>query len=497
VVTGQALRESLANSEQIAAFVARLRAGEALPESDQDAELGRARSLAASLDYGFARAFTDAERAQLAVLHLFRDTVDKDALRLMGDRSTATADEVPELDGLDDDACAALLDRAADIGLLSPIGGGYYTIHPALPWYFAGLFIAAYREPAASAACRAYTMAVGALADYHFHRAGQGFAAEVLAVLAAEEGNLLHGVEIGLAQGLLAPLVSCLQALSLLYDSTGRNGEWARLVADVAPVVTDVRTGEALAGRAEAWATITSYLARIANTARDWSAAEAFSSRLLAWSRGKVEGALTTPADIVTEVQRSQILNYAVDLADHGHILIDQNDPGCLSYFQESMTLAERYGGGKLLQAQLAVALGSTYLTVAGLRDLDQAERWFRRSLSLRPEGDALGRAVCLGSLAKVGEARFMAARDASAPDSDLEKHLNDSLRDALAALELSPADDHGSRAITESQIGTVYQHAGDVVSALRRPGCPGQLPAVPAKCQRGSGGHRVAHRPL
>jgi hypothetical protein len=30
----------------------------------------------------------------------------------------------------------AILDKAADIGLLTAHGGGYYTIHPALPWFF-------------------------------------------------------------------------------------------------------------------------------------------------------------------------------------------------------------------------------------------------------------------------------------------------------------------------------------------------------------------------
>ena len=72
VVIGQALRENLARAEDIDGFVARLQAGETELEADQDAALGRTRSLAASLSYGFAQAFTSAQRAQLALLHLFR-----------------------------------------------------------------------------------------------------------------------------------------------------------------------------------------------------------------------------------------------------------------------------------------------------------------------------------------------------------------------------------------------------------------------------------------
>ena len=85
VLVGQALRENLTTTADIEDFVARLRAGEAQLEAGEDAALGRTRSLAASLSYGFAQAFTAAERARLAVLHLFRDTADVDALRAMGD----------------------------------------------------------------------------------------------------------------------------------------------------------------------------------------------------------------------------------------------------------------------------------------------------------------------------------------------------------------------------------------------------------------------------
>ena len=71
VVVGQALRAGMTTTKAIEGFVAVLEAGEAALEAEGDAVLGRSRSLAASLSYGFAHAFTDAERTQLAVLHLF------------------------------------------------------------------------------------------------------------------------------------------------------------------------------------------------------------------------------------------------------------------------------------------------------------------------------------------------------------------------------------------------------------------------------------------
>ncbi|MAG35182.1 MAG: hypothetical protein CL878_02895 [Dehalococcoidia bacterium] len=82
VLVGQALRDGLRSKDQIKAFVAQLRAGEA--EFDDEPSEGRARSLGASLDYGFAHAFDEAERKQLALLHLFQGVVNVVALRVMG-----------------------------------------------------------------------------------------------------------------------------------------------------------------------------------------------------------------------------------------------------------------------------------------------------------------------------------------------------------------------------------------------------------------------------
>jgi len=55
VLVGQALRENLTATEDIENLVTRLRAGEAELEEGEDAALGRTRSLAASLSYGFRR----------------------------------------------------------------------------------------------------------------------------------------------------------------------------------------------------------------------------------------------------------------------------------------------------------------------------------------------------------------------------------------------------------------------------------------------------------
>lgn len=169
VLVGQALRGGIKTREQVEAFAARLRAGEAAFEDE--AEEGRTRSLGASLSYGFEHAFTEAERRQLALLHSFQRFVDVGTLCLMGNPDTEWC--LPEVQGLTREAGIALLDRAAEVGLLTAHGGGYYSIHPALPWFFKKLFDEFYKD-SGTAATRAFVEAMGGLGDYYHNQYGDG-----------------------------------------------------------------------------------------------------------------------------------------------------------------------------------------------------------------------------------------------------------------------------------------------------------------------------------
>jgi tetratricopeptide (TPR) repeat protein len=469
VVVGQALREGLTTAEQIEGFVAALEAGETALEGGEDVALGRSRSLAASLSYGFAEAFTEAERARLAALHLFRDTADADALRYMGDPHVAGEDAVPELAGLDRDALSALLDRAAGIGLLTPLGGGYYQIHPALPWYFTTLYTTTYGQPdspAAHRAARAYTKTIGELGNYYFNQAEEGHMAQVVVVVGAEEANLRHALDLARAGGLWDAAGGCLQGLRTLYDRTGRDGEWAQLVTDITPDFTDPDTGGPLPGRDDSWGLITSYRVRIAWQARDWSTATTLQNALIAWQRDQAAAALAAPAAGLTSVQRMQIRNLSVVLNELGNILHAQEDPGCLPHFQEALTLDQRISDPQG-EAEDAGSLGNAYM-LPGTRDLDQAEKWYRHSLRLRADSDRLGRARCLDELGRVALERFDDALEAGEAEPVLLEHLNAALRSYQQALDITPADDHQKRGITENQLGTVYDQAGDIRNALR-----------------------------
>jgi tetratricopeptide (TPR) repeat protein len=469
VVTGQALRENLITAEQIDRFVRRLQAGEAQPESGGDAALGRTRSLAASLDYGFEQAFTDAERAQLAVLHLFCGTVAVPVLLLMGNPDVGRDGGVPELAGLDVATTISMLDRAAEIGLLSSLGGGFYHIHPALPWYFTAMFTGVYGaagDPAADRAARAYAISIGMQGSYGNSEFHAGRALEALGRLQVEEANLLHGLELARACGIWDAIIGCLQGLNVLYERTGRTGEWGRLIADIVPDVTDGATGAPLAGRAEQWSAITEYRVRLADNARDWPTATALLSELLAWRRDQAAEALSVPAASMSSDHRHAIHNLVAALNRLGIITSQQGSGDCVSPHQEALALIQLIGD-RPGEAQQCGDLGNVYLQVPELLDLDEAERWFRRGLALRADGDRLGRSKALGSLSYVAIARFHEARSAGQGDSVLLGHLDDALRGYSSALELLPADDHESRQTVENQLGIVYGEVGDIGNAL------------------------------
>ena len=447
VLVGQALRDHLATTEDLEGFVARIRAGEAELEDAEDAALGRAR---------------------LAVLHLFRDTVAAGALCLMGAPGIEGQDAIPQLAGLTREATVALLDRAAAIGLLTPLGGGYYAIHPALPWYFTSLFAAAYGPPgtrAAQQAARAYTHTLARLGNYYYdeHETGRG---DPVPVLRAEEGNLHHALTLALDAGHWADATRCLQGLSVLYQRTGRDREWARLLGQVTPAFIDPATDGPLPGREDQWDVITGYRVLLAVAARDWPAATRLQTLHIAQARKWAGAALAAPASQVTPAQRGQIRSLSVALVYLGRMLHEQKDPDCLPTYQEALTLAQRIQDHRL-ESMLAGSLGNAYREVPAMRDLDQAQRWYQHGLDLTPEPDRVGRAKSLGSLASVAYARFEEARAARHPEPVLLSRLNAALDGYQQALRLLPADDAEDLATVHNQLGLIYREAGDTRRAL------------------------------
>lgn len=488
MLAGQALREGLKTKAQIEAFVAKLRAGEAAFEDE--AEQGRSKSLGASLSYGFQHAFDETERKALALLHFFQGFVDVDTLRVMGDPKMDWC--LPEVRGLTREGGIALLDRAAEVGLLTVHGGGGgYSIHPALPWYFKSLFEEHYaltpiseatpsptgkgesdslslweRVGVREKAIRAFIEAMGELGTYYHRQYNEGNR-DVIAALSAEEANLLHARRLARANGWWDALTRTMQGLRSLYDHTGRRAAWKRLVGDIVPDFVDPATDGPLAGREEQWSLVTEYRVRLAMEARQWGEAERLQRPRVEWDRRRAASALALPPEALDGTQRNAIRTLAASLHTLGQIQRELGQAECVKSYEETAGLTHRIGD-KAAEASAAFNLGHAYKNLPAIRDLTQAEQWYRRSLELHDEGDRLGRGKCFNQLGLVARERFKEAREAKQPEAELLKqHLNAALQAYQQALALLPPDAVNDLAVVHNQLGNIYRDAGDLDRAL------------------------------
>jgi tetratricopeptide (TPR) repeat protein len=463
VATGEALRAGVGTNAQLNAFVESLQRGE-LAFEDEAGE-GRSKSLGASLSYGFGSAFSEDERRVLALLHLFQGFVNVDALRLMG---------IPDAEWCLDAVRAltwergtTLLDRAAEIGLLYAHSGGYYGIHPALPWYFRTLFKHSFPEDTGDAvrARRAFVVAIGELGNL-YHRRYQEGRREILHTVAAEEDNLLAAWRIARAHGWWRDVISAMQGLRTLYEATGRRSAWRRLVDDVVRDFVDPTTGSPVLGREEDWNLVTEYRVRIAAEERNWDEAERLLRLTVDWNRLRAEPAWAVASGTWDNRQRHLVQTLGVSLFTLADLQRQQGKATCVASFQESLTI-DKALGDQSGQATTCYNLGHVYLSVAELRNADEAERWYRASLDLHPEGDALGRGVSLGQLGLVARERFKDARKAKRPADELATHLTEATHLYEQALNLIPATAIAPRGDIHNQLGNIYDDAGIIDRAL------------------------------
>jgi tetratricopeptide (TPR) repeat protein len=460
VLVGEALRKGLCDEKEVEAFVADLRSGEA--EFTDEESQGRSRSLGASLRYGFEHAFSGNERRQLALLHLFQGFVEVNALCLMGGPESEWC--LPAVRGLDREAAIALLDRAAEVGLLSARGGGYYDIHPALPWFFQGLFEQHFGG-GELAAKRAFVEAMGALGDYYHARYQLGNR-EIVGALRGEEANLLHARHLARKHGWPGRVVGTMQGLQVLYGHTGRRAEWRRLVEEVVPDFIDPGTELPQPERNEDWNVVTGYRIRLAEEERRWADAKRLIRLTIDQDRQRAAPAMSLAPSQLTDRLRNGLRTLAISIENLGHVQREQGQRECVEAYQESLALFERIGD-RSASAVVAFNLGHVFKDLPALCDLDQAEKWYRRSLELIPTEDRLGRGKNLGQLGSLGYERFLRARAAGQPEVELLRYLNEALALYNQELHVLPSFAVDDLAVAHHQLGTINGDAGDLDRAV------------------------------
>jgi tetratricopeptide (TPR) repeat protein len=464
VIAGQAVRMGLRTGEEIAGFIQRVAEGEQ-PIQDADASQGRDRSLAASLDYGFRHAFRTDELPIIALLHLFQGTVDVDTLKQMGKGDYA----LPELAGGTKGQLTALLDRAHEVGLLTHLGGMYYTIHPALPWHLRQLFTRHYDgadgRSSAEAALRAWVEAVGEFSTYCHWRFNNGDR-EFIQPLLAEEANLLYARHVARHQGWWRRVISAMQGLQALYEYQGRTTEWARLVAETAP---DYCTpdGGPIPGREEDYSLIMDYRVNLARLYdHDLLAAAHLQEKLVAWNRGQAAASLAlSVAALLDAEQRNRIRTLGTSMFTLGQIKREQGSPDCVAAYEEGIGYAQRVGD-TAGEATCNFDLGYAFLTVPAIRDLDAAEAAYQRSLELDAPHDVLVRSKTILQIGMVHHERFNESIERGDPAETVLQHARAAERNYNQALALCPLSAIAHLGPMHNQLGIFYMNVGQIESA-------------------------------
>jgi hypothetical protein len=336
----QALREGIDTKERLEAYLAKLRAG--AQECTDEAE-GRDKNLAASLSYGFDSAFSEQERRVLSLLYLFQGFVAATALTIMSDPRIEGSIEAVR--GWTRDRVVALLDRAAEIGLLAAHSDGNYKIHPVLPWFLRNLFAHFYPRAEADRARRAFAAAIGLLGSYSVDRCQEGDRV-FLGALAAEEDNLRAAWVSARASGMWDTVICAMRGLATLYEGTGRNGAWRRLVEAVAPDFVDPASGGPVPGREEWWGHATQYRVDLLRNDRNWSEAQRLQQLLVERERRITVPILEASPETWDVLRRNQIHRLAASLETLGSIRIEQRDKGCIANLEEALgALSEAWAG--------------------------------------------------------------------------------------------------------------------------------------------------------
>lgn len=518
VLARQALCERLQTQDQIEEFVHRVRAGNAVLEDDVNE--GRTKSLGAALSYGFLKAFTEEERKQLALLYFFQGYVHVHALlvmdnfgyrmRLEGDDDSERKkwfrkNEADPKDIMDPPevyqqvrlAKTSLLDRAVEIGLLTSLGQGAYRIHPVLPWYFKKLFEQTYPMEHSEEVNRFVYIFVDAMSLYgaYYHTLYQsGGYGDIVRVIAADEANLLHAWYIARDNGWWVEAARLMRGLRILYRKTGRLQEWERLVDQVRLDCVDPTTGNPIEDRVELWIIVNEEQTERARSARHWEEVKHLQENRRNWWReistdSKFE-AYGIPGS--TRLYSENMVRYvSTTMTEQYDAMFEQGNYLCINGFKEAFyalqedrgrpvsdlvlelassslqDLAKVFRGLPETAALLAFKLGNAYLQLPIVRNLTEAEQWYRFSLMLYKKYDAHWTAQCCGKLGLVTYEHWIEALKASGSTPVISKEFNEILDHYTRALYLLPSYAVGDLATLYNRLGRLFHEVGQIEEAF------------------------------
>lgn len=354
-----------------ATLLASLRGTTPLPEDDR---------LTASITYSITH-LDPADRRLLPAVGLFDSFVVAEMLSVLSKIRTAPQ----RFQNVDSDKWTAVLDRAAHVGLLTTLGNGIYSIHPALPAYLASLWRAEDPEERATAE-RALLDAYAAFAAM-LHDQSRASDYQVIGLHRRTMVQLLGYAVENQLWGQAGPLFLALKGF---WDRRGLTEEVRTWVDRIMQALNAVEhsLGE-VSGRL--WLLLVD--TRVQDLINAWQldAAEALCTEALdlLLARPQEPTERDSCASIYSRLGRVAQLRGRQDEAEQ--------------WLRKALTIYEDLGERRGIARSLT-ELGSVARTWARW---DEAERWLTRSLALREElGDLRGMALTTDQLGDTAQAR-------------------------------------------------------------------------------------------
>ncbi|GAA3383123.1 hypothetical protein [Cryptosporangium minutisporangium] len=305
----------------------------------------------------------------------------------------------------------------------------------------------------------------GDLGDSAMERylAGHG---DVIETLAAEEANLLQALATARAHRWWRAAVGCAQGLRTLYDHRGHRDRWARVVGSLVDDLVDPRTDGPRPGAEEQWSVVTGYRIQLARNDRKYGLAAQLARLRLAWNHDRAAGALATSPERRTDRDVDRIGSLAASHHELGQILREQGSADCLTHYRQAAGFDQQIGDAAA-EARTWFNIGTAYLNVPAVRNLDQAERAYREAQRLIPAHDRKTLAGVLGQLGRIALERFFADVQSAAGQRRAQEHLATARALCQQALDLCPADATDDLATGHNQLGVIEASAGNADAAL------------------------------
>ncbi|MBA9002371.1 tetratricopeptide repeat protein [Thermomonospora cellulosilytica] len=351
----------------------------------------RITSLPASIAYSFTHLPSDHQQALTAVA-LFHGITDVDVLGLLSQVEGVPA----QFHGRATEEWEQILDGAAEVGLLTRLGGGMYRIHPALPAYLTDQWrihhLTAFTDQYATAT-RALLDAYAALGHWLLQQIQGGDASLALAVIELHRRNLGNMLGYALDHQHWEHAQHIVQPLDEYWDFRGLTEE-AQAWTDRARLALEHPDGtppDLTTPAGSLWLFLVGSEANRHQQAR------------------RLDQAHDIHLTILNALRRQPPSNWQrhhIATATHqlGMVAQDWGDwDEAEEWYRRSLTIKEELGD----RPGMATSYHQLGRVAQERGDWDEAEEWYRRSLTIKEElGDRPGMATSYHQLGRVAQDR-------------------------------------------------------------------------------------------